>query len=236
MKFGVDTTYRSQEIELMDDLNIGGALLYDTVDKIARINRLLGGQRAQIKGVDRLLKNIDTNQQIRIVDLGCGNGAMLRALALYGRKNKLKLDLLGLDANGHTVAYAEKLSIDFNEISYQKVDVFSNDFDTITYDIAIATLFIHHFNDGEISSLVQQLSAKANYGVIINDLHRHQLAYYLFGLFSLFYGNKMTRHDGAISILRGFKKQELVALAKHIDERSQISWKWAFRYQWFIKK
>ncbi len=235
MKLRIHTAYRSKEKELMDDLQLDGALLYDTLDKIAGINKLLGGNKVVLSGIDFLLKDSNSKAPITIVDLGCGNGAMLRTLAMYARKKKLKFQLIGIDANVHTLEYAESLSQDFDEIQYKNIDVFSKEFDTISYDIVVATLFMHHFDEREILSLVQQSSAKTTIGVVINDLHRHWLSYYLFKVFSLFFGNKMTRHDGAISILRGFKKEELVKLAKHINYTSFIKWKWAFRYQWIIQ-
>ena len=235
MKLSVDTTYRSKEKELMDDLQMDGELLYDTLDKIAEINKLLGGNKVVLSGLDFLLKNSNNKTPITIVDLGCGNGAMLRTLAVYARKKKLKFTLIGIDANAHTLAYAETLSQDFEEIQYKNIDVFSKEFDALSFDIVVATLFMHHFDEQEILSLVQQSSTKATIGVVINDLHRHWMSYYLFKVFSLFFGNKMTRHDGAISILRGFKKDELATLAKQINNTSFIRWKWAFRYQWIIQ-
>ena len=47
----------------------------------------------------------------------------------------------------------------------------------------------------------------------------------------------MVRKDGVTSILRGFRKSELKAYASQLDlAYSEIRWKWAFRYQWLIKK
>jgi heme/copper-type cytochrome/quinol oxidase subunit 2 len=46
----------------------------------------------------------------------------------------------------------------------------------------------------------------------------------------------MSREDGLVSILRGFKKEELVAFSKQLQLNNfAIQWKWAFRYQWIIK-
>ncbi len=235
MRMGVDTTYRSSEKELMDDLHMDGSLLYDTLDKIAGINKVLGGNGVVLSGVKVLLEKTDKDTPITIIDLGCGSGAMLRTLAHYARKKKRRFQLIGIDANAHTLAYAEKLSSEYEEIHYKNIDVFSKEFDAISYDIATATLFVHHFEETEIFSLVKQLSSKASIGVVINDLHRHWLSYYLFRIFAFFYGNKMTRHDGAISILRGFKKEELVSMANQLQAKSIIKWKWAFRFQWIIQ-
>jgi len=47
----------------------------------------------------------------------------------------------------------------------------------------------------------------------------------------------MSREDGLTSILRGFKKEELVNFSKKLKLNNYIfQWKWAFRYQWIIRK
>ena len=232
----VDTTYRSKEIEIMDDLDMSGDLLIDGLDNIATINHWLGGNALTISGVFDMLKDTAKDRVISIVDLGCGNGDMLRALSKVGKKRGYQLKLTGIDANQHTVDYAIELSHDFKEIEYIKQDVLSIDFDLINYDIALCTLFLHHFENSTALELVKSLVKKAKIGVIINDLHRNPIAYYLFKFITLFEKNEMTKKDGLTSILRGFKREELEAFAKKINCKSRIKWRWAFRYQWLLSK
>jgi 2-polyprenyl-3-methyl-5-hydroxy-6-metoxy-1,4-benzoquinol methylase len=232
----VDTTYRSTDVEIMDDLEMSGALLIKTLDQITSINKWLGGNGLTIDGLKKTLKTHPKDNTIRIVDLGCGNGEMLREVAVYGRKNDFKFQLLGLDANQATIDYAIQLSVDFPEISYRKEDVLAKEFETQTYDIALCTLFLHHFEDAVAINLIQTLLKNARMGVIVNDLHRHWLAYYLFKLLTLVINNHMVKTDGLISILRGFKREDLERFSKKINNSSTITWRWAFRYQWIINK
>ena len=141
----IDTTYRSKEEEIMDDLDMSGDILIDSLDKIATINQWLGGNNLTIKGVKELLSTTDHKGVIKIVDLGCGNGDMLRALAKMGKRTGTQLELLGIDANQATIDYAIELSKDYSNIKFLKQDVLSPEFDSIEYDIALCTLFLHHF-------------------------------------------------------------------------------------------
>ena len=236
MNLFVNTTYRSDRVELMDDLNMQGDLLCDTLDKIALINKRLGGNSVTLNGLRKVLKLYSKDKELTIIDLGCGNGDMLREIAKYGRRSNRKFKLIGVDANRFTTDYAKELSEGYENISYEQLDVFNKKFENLEYDIALATLFIHHFKEKEIINLLEQISIKARIGLIINDLHRHKLAYYLFKIVSFFIGNSMVTHDGLVSILRGFKRKELEALAKKLNTKSSIQWKWAFRYQWIIQK
>jgi len=232
----VNTTYRSKEIEIMDDLNMSGDLLIKTLDQIAKINKWLGGNRVTANGVRELLKNHDKKQPISICDLGCGNGDMLRELALFGRKNGFSFNLIGIDANQTTIDYAMELSTRFPEISYEKQDVLSSDFQTRTFDIALCTLFLHHFEDKVVIDFLKKTYIQSSTGLVINDLHRHPIAYFLFWIVATIIGNPMVKTDGLISILRGFKRNELDHISKTLKFKNSITWRWAFRYEWIIKK
>ena len=236
MKFLVDTSNRSSEKEIMDDFTMKGVLFRDTLDKLEIINRLLGGNKVTIKGLKELLKNKSKNKIITIVDLGCGHGDILRDIAKFGRKNNYTFRLIGIDANIAAISYAKELSKQYSELSFKAIDVFSEDFKKQSYDIVLCTLFLHHFKNNELISFLKTTIEKATIGVVVNDLHRHKLAYYLFKLIGFFIKNKMIREDGLTSILRAFKKKDLENISKQIKVYFSIQWKWAFRYLWILKK
>ena len=236
MSFLVDTSNRSSETEIMDDFTMKGVLFRDTLDKLEIINRLLGGNKVTIKGLKELLKNKSKNKIITIVDLGCGHGDILRDIAKFGRKNNYTFRLIGIDANIAAIAYAKELSCEYSELSFKAIDIFSEDFKKQSYDIVLCTLFLHHFKNNELISFLKMAIERATIGVVVNDLHRHKLAYYLFKLIGFFIKNKMIREDGLTSILRAFKKKDLENISKQIKVYFSIQWKWAFRYLWILKK
>lgn len=234
----LNTKYRTDKIETMDDFDMEGEILRDALDKIAKINQLLGGNQLTLQGVQDLMHNISKSIEIVIVDVGCGNGDMLRNLAEFGIKNKLKFQLIGIDANSFTVNHAQKLSKNYLNISYRCEDIFDIAFSEIKYDIVLCTLTLHHFKEDEIIYLLNVFHTNSTIGIVINDLHRNAIAYRLFqALCFVFQLNEMSREDGLTSILRGFKKEELINFSKKLSfENDKINWKWAFRYQWIIKK
>ena len=97
-------------------------------------------------------------------------------------------------------------------------------------------MFLHHFKNEELISFLKSTIKKVTIGVVINDLHRHKLAYYLFKLIGFFIKNKMIREDGLISILRAFKRKDLENISIQMKVQFSIQWKWAFRYLWVLKK
>lgn len=234
----LNTKYRTDKPEIMDDFAMEGEVLREALDKIAKINQLLGGNKLTLLGVKALLAKVPNRGEITIVDVGCGNGDMLRNLADYGVKNNLNLNLIGIDANNFTSNHALKLSQNYPNISYRCEDIFDKPFRELKYDIALCTLTLHHFKEEEILDIMTVFHTNAALGVVINDLQRSSLAYRLFqSLCFVFQLNAMSREDGLISILRGFKRKDLIDFSKKLNFGNYtIQWKWAFRYQWIISK
>ena len=233
----INTRHRTYESEIMDDFALEGEILRDALDKIAEINQLLGGNKLTLQGVKSLIKDFDVSKEVTIVDVGCGNGDMLRTLSNFGQKHDLRLKLIGIDANNFTIQHARNLSSAYANINYRCEDIFEESFQQLNYDLVLCTLTLHHFKDSEIVSLLKVFQQNARLGIVINDLQRSAVSYRLFqALCFVFRLNDMSREDGLVSILRGFKKNELTAFSKQLHfKKYTIQWKWAFRYQWIIK-
>lgn len=232
----INTKYRTDEPEIMDDFSLEGEELRDALDKIAKINQLLGGNKLTLQGLKAILPKGSKNL-LTIVDVGCGNGDMLRTIADFGTQNGYNFKLIGIDANAFTVNHAEKLSTKYQNISYLCEDIFTMDAAEMDCDVVVCTLTLHHFKDDEIIEILNVFKKSAKLGIVINDLQRSAVAYRLFQLLCVIFGlNRMSREDGLVSILRGFKKEELVAFSEKLNfKKYSIDWKWAFRYQWIIQ-
>ena len=234
----LNTKFRTDKYEEMDDFSMKGEILRDALDKIANINQLLGGNRLTLCGVLKLIRTISKNEIITILDVGCGNGDMLRKLAEYGYKNNLNFQLIGIDANNFTISHAKQSSENYSNISFLCHDVFEESFRELKYDIVLCTLTLHHFKDKQTINLLNVFYTNSKIGIVINDLHRNAIAYRLFQVICFVFNlNKMSKDDGLISILRGFTKKELINYSNELKFKNyNIQWKWAFRYEWIISK
>ena len=162
---------------------------------------------------------------------------MLRLIADYAVRKKKNFTLTGIDANPNIVRYAQEHTVGYANIEFRTLNIFSGEFSKLKVDVLIATLFLHHFDDEQLIMLFRQFSQQANVGIVVNDLHRHPLAYYSFKFIStLFSRSAMVKFDGPVSVLRGFSKRDLVhILAKAGIENYTLTWKWAFRWQLIIR-
>lgn len=231
--------HRSKEPEIMDDLRCEGAVVAQTLKELDIINRWLGGNAVTLDALHvffSAVRNSPRRAPLRIADLGCGGGGMLRLMARSARKNGIAVDLVGVDANPYIVDYARKRCKDFPEITFLEQDVSGEDFRKEKFDIINCTLFCHHFDDHFLAGLLKAWASQTRYGIVINDIHRHWFAYHsikwLTGLFS---SSSMVRNDAALSVLRAFTRKELETVLREAGFRNfTVRWKWAFRYEAII--
>ena len=154
-------------------------------------------------------------------------------MAKKANKSDRKAKFTGIDANAHIIDYARGNTRNYPEITYQSINIFSEEFKKMECDIIHCCLFLHHFSNQELIELFRTFKSQAKIGVIVNDLHRHPLAFWSIKLLTrLFSKSEMVRNDAAVSVARGFKKAELIELlAKAGIDRYSLSWKWAFRWK-----
>lgn len=231
-----DLSRRSEEPELMDDFREGLQRLRIVFDDINRVNKILGGNHITINAVAKLI-NENPKEEYTIIDMGCGDGNMLREVAEYCRKKHIKANLIGIDLNNEALQLAKEASVEYYEVSYMHHDILKLDPSTFKCDILINTLTMHHFPDENIMIFLQKFVDLTHLGIVINDLHRSAWAYYLFKLFSaIFIKTKTAKIDGLISISKAFIKSDLVTYSENFPTVSHyIKWKWAFRYVWIMQ-
>lgn len=228
---------RSDAAEIMDDWTEGGPSMDQTLHELDNVNRFLGGNAVSTNGLKKLLGDkMKGKNTFTIADLGCGSGDMLKRMATWGRKNKVSLILTGVDANNNIIDFAKQQSKKLPEINYTTSDIFSPEFKARSFDILHCSLFTHHFHDDAFVKLLAQMKKQAKLGIIINDLHRHFLAYYSIKYITKAVSrSEMVKHDAPVSVLRAFTRKEIINLLQKAGiTRFEINWCWAFRWQIII--
>ncbi len=230
--------YRSQQLEIMDNLDFQGLEMQNLLNDLKTVNKWLGGNNITIDGIEKLMHSKLKTDKVIILDVGCGDGELLRQCADFGIRNNFNFEMVGIDFNENILEFAKTESREYSNISFRKVDVFSEENLIPNCDIALCTLFLHHFNNEKIENLLKSLLNKTQIGIIINDLERSKSAFNLFKIAShIFLKTKTAKHDGLVSVARGFKREELQNISMKIpNQESEISWRWAYRYQWILKK
>jgi len=89
---------------------------------------------------------------------------------------------------------------------------------------SISTLTLHHFPEDQAVRLLEEMRRVARHRVVVNDLERHRLNHLSARLLAatLWRGNRLTRHDGPLSVLRSFTADELLALGRRAGLRNPV--------------
>lgn len=218
----------------MDDLECSGQVVEQTLRELDVINRWLGGNSVTLGALKSAIRRAaNPNRPISIADLGCGSGELLRQVAVFGRREKIPLELTGIDANPHILAYAQRHCAAYPEIRFERLNILSDEFSRRSFDIITGTLFFHHFDDETLSQLLGQLVRQARIGLLINDIHRHWLAYHSIRMLTRWFSrSSMVRFDAPLSVRRAFVYDDWKdILAKSGVTHVDIQWKWAFRWR-----
>jgi len=223
-------------MEIMDNFDFHDDVVFQTLRELDFINHWLGGNGVTLGVLEQLWKRIPKQQPVSIGDLGCGSGEILRLIAKKASQQNRNVNLTGMDANAHIVDYARNQSRNLANVKFEVMNIFSNEFQSYKFDFVIATLFLHHFSDEELINLFASLKKQTRIGIIVNDLHRHPLAYYsIKWLTFLFSKSTMVKYDAPLSVLRAFKRKDFGSILEKAGiEKYQLKWKWAFRWQLMI--
>jgi len=232
--------HRSEEKELMDDLTLNEAALIQNLEELATVNQWLGGRTTLISALNKIVQSKPPlkNSRITIADLGCGGGDLLRAMHKWSEKKHLAVKLVGIDANPFMIHFSLEHTNALDRIKYRTMNILSTAFKVMRFDIVCINTFCHHFTDAELIKLLKQLRSQVTTAIIINDLHRHWIAYFSIKWISRFFHfSYLAQNDGPLSVLRAFRRSELIDLIQQAGfDRYRIRWHWAFRWQVILWK
>lgn len=221
--------YRSNQKEYLDGDSIATANLYRNLAELDIINKQLGGYNASLKGLSAILADRPIKT---LLDIGFGGGDSIKQLAKLADKKKANIFFYGVDLKQDCVNYAEK-----NLADMSNKQLICDDYRNISaallkqVDVIHCSLFLHHLTNDEIVNLFRFGKAH-NCIILANDLHRNWFAYYsIKWLTALFSKSYLVKNDAAVSVTRGFRKKELLALLQQSGyTKYSVTWSWAFRY------
>jgi len=183
------------------------------------VNRWMGDAHS-LKAT--LLREIETQRlaSFSILDIGAGSGELLRVAATWSRQTNRRLRAVGLELNERMAESILEESERFDEISSVRGDALNLPFAEGEFDYVFCSLFTHHLLDEQVVQVLREMSRVAKRRIFVIDLHRHPVAYFLYTVpGKIVLHNRLVRHDGALSILRGFKSNELLELAQRAGLR-----------------
>ena len=189
--------------ELMDDPGLDPATFHAVLADLAKVNRLTFAYRPTLAFLDRAVGRCE---RFRLLDVGFGDGDMLRAIGRWAQRRGIVAELTGIDLNPRSVAAAEATPSD-TPIRYLAGDY--ADLAGEGFDCVVSSLVAHHMADEQLAAFLRFMEREAAAGWFVNDLHRHAIAHAAWPLLASAMGwHRIVRLDGHTSIARSFRPAE----------------------------
>lgn len=214
---------RSYQAELMDGEDVSPQEFSDILRDLARANSWTLGRRPTLRWLARVVEREDFS----LLDVGFGQGDMLRAIAERWPRARLT----GIDLNPKSAPVAAALTPGHMNIEYVTGDLYAAGVERPDY--VVSALVTHHMADNEVARFIRWMEASAVKGWFINDLHRHWLARDGFSALAwALRWHPVVRHDGRLSVTRAFRRDEwrrLLREAQVPQNAARIGWYMPFR-------
>lgn len=202
-----DLSVRSRQEEQMDAPGLDPAVYAQVVHGLARINRFTFTAHPVLAFLRRA---VGSAKRFRLMDVGFGDGDILRSVARWAAKNGIEADLVGVDLNEKSLAAARAATPPDLEIDYRIGDYLDQDG---PFDFIICVQTTHHMTDEQLLTLIRTMEKEARMGWLICDLHRHGFAHWGFPILArLLMVHRIVREDGRLSIARSFRPREWRAI------------------------
>ncbi len=195
---------RAQVEELMDADDLDPGTYAAVVGDLAKVNVVTLAARPTLAFLRRATR---PGGSYRLLDVGFGDGDMLRRLARWGKRQKGDLELVGVDLNPRSEAAARAHTPSDLPIRWVTGDY--QDLAGEPWDLIVSSLVAHHMSEAQLIAFVRFMERHARVGWLINDLHRHRFAHAGYPLLARLFGwHPIVRHDGRLSIARSYRPAE----------------------------
>jgi len=201
-------TQRLEAEELMDDPGLDAGTYHAVLHDLAKVNRATFAYRPTL---DFLARAIGRRKSFRLLDVGFGDGDMLRQIARWAKRRRIAAELTGIDLNPRSVAAADAATPADAPIRYLAGDY--ADLADQGFDVVVSSLVAHHMSHEQLIAFLRFMDREARVGWFVNDLHRHRFAHAMFPLLASLMGwHRIVRLDGATSIARSYRPGEWPAI------------------------
>jgi 2-polyprenyl-3-methyl-5-hydroxy-6-metoxy-1,4-benzoquinol methylase len=196
---------RRRGTELLDDPAADAALATRSLRDVARSNWWFGGANAVIAELKLVFASAERNATLTLLDVGTGAGDIPALARRVAARTGLRLETVGLEVTAALAAASrsrcgDALAGDARALPFADASV----------DIVTCSQVLHHFEAAEAAVLLAEMTRVARVRVVVADIRRAWAAAAGLWIASWALGfHPVSRHDGVVSVLRGFRAAEL---------------------------
>lgn len=202
------TPPRRRGVEYLDAPNVDPRLVRRSLADVALANALFGGTRAVLVELEDVFPELSGTATL--LDVGSGIGDIAARARDLASRHQIDLALVTIDM-AETLAMASRARTG-NAV---RGDATSLPFADRSVDVVMCSQTLHHFDDAAATRVLRELDRVARVRVIVSDLRRSWFAAAGLWVASFPLGfHPVSRHDGVVSIMRGYTRDELRGLVQ----------------------
>lgn len=195
---------RAQAEELMDADDLDAATYANVVGDLAQVNVVTMAARPTLDFLNRATAGMT---RFKLLDVGFGDGDMLRRIARWSARRGIDAELIGVDLNPRSELAARAhtpANLPIRWITGDYADLAGQG-----WDLVISSLVAHHMSHAQLVDFLRFMDRESARGWLVNDLHRHGFAHWGFPILAtLARWHPIVRHDGTLSIARSYRPAE----------------------------
>jgi len=210
----------------MDDPALDAATYTEVLHDLAQVNTVTLARRPTL---DFLRRAVGGRNSFRCLDVGFGDGDMLRAIRSWADRRGIEAELIGVDLNSRSVAAARERTPSTMRIDYRTGDY--ADLAGEGWDCIVSSLVAHHMTRDQLVQFLRFMDREARRGWFVNDLRRSRFAWLGYPLLArVMNWHPIVRHDGRLSIARSYRRKEWAPiLASAAVEGAEVKRVFPFR-------
>jgi SAM-dependent methyltransferase len=204
----------ASRIELMDRPDTSPAEMARNLVDIARLNQMGGAIQTIQRHVAPFLEKTPRGETLRILDVGTGGADIPLALARWAKGRGHRVRIVALDVHPAVLAHAARAAASTPEVRVIAGNALEAPIRPRSVDLVLCSLVLHHLPEEAVVALFRRMAELARLGFVVSDLRRERLAWAVVWLATRAVSrNRMTRHDGPLSVRRAYSLAELTGLA-----------------------
>ena len=218
------TPPRREGAEILDGGDVDPRVVERSMSDVARANTLFGGASALLGELEPTLRRLPSTATL--LDVGTGLGDIPARARRRARTHKVELYTIGVDL-APELAAASARKVDTAVCADALRLPFADD----SVDVVTCSQVLHHFPGASGVDLLREMNRVARVRVVVSDLRRSWTAAGGLWVASFPLGfHPISRHDGVVSVLRGFTPAELARLVRDaVGAGARVNRRFAFR-------
>jgi SAM-dependent methyltransferase len=194
---------RRRGVEILDSPDVDPGLMRRSLADVVCANALFGGAQSALDELEQTISSLPHCSTL--LDVGTGLADIPSRAKKLAQNNGVDLTTIGLDS-AFELLRAGRQHVSFAVRGHALHLPFADR----SVDVVMCSQVLHHFADTDAATLLREMNRVARIRVIVSDIRRSWIA--VAGLWLVSFPlrfHAVSRHDGVVSVLRGFTPGEL---------------------------